>query len=350
MARASVDLASCVRCAACSILAPGVFEVTRKGSRVVRDPAEGERAAVAAAALACPAQAIRVEGASEAAGTLPAAAGATPPGDFVGEALCYRLSDEAERVRWRMEDVPWARVDRERAGPALRALVREAAYSELTTTTATRRFLTDLGDDVDFTQWVSVWFYEETKHPQVLLRWLHRVGETVDEQFVRKGRATAPFMKSRIGMLVTNIVSEMVASAAYARLAAASPEPVLAGIARDLRADEARHAASFFAYAQRLLERSRTRDADRRDAVKVLYAWFQDNERVAHPVNEFYGRHEAGAAESIQMEFATTAPRERILRLIGMLVELPLTGETDLLAAVRDLGHDERRRGTHEAT
>ena len=57
----SVDIATCVRCAACSILAPAVFEVTRKGSRVVREPGEADRAAVAAAALACPAQAIRVE-------------------------------------------------------------------------------------------------------------------------------------------------------------------------------------------------------------------------------------------------------------------------------------------------
>jgi hypothetical protein len=258
----------------------------------------------------------------------------------VGDALCYRLSDEAERVRWRMEDVPWGRIDRERAGPELRAQVREAAYAELTTTTATRRFLTDLGDDVDFAQWVSVWFYEETKHPQVLLRWLRCAGETVDEQFVRKGRATAPFMKSRIGTLVTNIISEMVASAGYARLCAASPEPVLAGIARDLHADEARHAASFYAYARRHLERSRTRDADRRDALKVLYVWFQDNARVAHPVNELYARNEASAQGP---DFAATAPRERIIRLIGTLVELPLTGETDLLAAVRDLGGDQAR-------
>ena len=62
VARVSIDLASCMRCAACSILAPRVFEVTRKGSRIVREPDEGDRGAVAAAALACPAQAIRVEG------------------------------------------------------------------------------------------------------------------------------------------------------------------------------------------------------------------------------------------------------------------------------------------------
>lgn len=275
-----------------------------------------------------------------------AAAGAPGPlADVVGEALCYRLFDEAERVRWRIEDVPWDRIDRDRITPGLVRLVRETAFSELTTTTATRRFLTDLGDDVDFTQWVAVWFYEESKHPQVLLRWLHRLGETVDEQFVRRGRATAPFMRSRMGTLVTNIISEMVASAGYARLHATSTEPVLAGIGRLLAADEARHAASFYAYARRLLERSRDPAADRRDAVKVLYLWFADNERVAHPVNEFYGRHGAGdtGEPGNQPDFAAVVPRERIIRLIGTLVDLPLTGETDLLAAVRDLGGDERR-------
>jgi ferritin len=255
--------------------------------------------------------------------------------------LCYRLADDAERIRWRMEDVPWDRIDRERAVPGLRALVKEIAFAELTTTTATRRFLTELGDDADFTQWVAVWFYEETKHPQVLLRWLHKVGVTVDDAFLLKGRATAPFMKSRMGTLVTNIISEMVASAAYAGLAATAPEPVLAGIAKNLAADEARHAASFYAYAQRQLERSADRDNDRRDAIKVLYLWFSDNDRVSHPVNEFYSRNEgrADVADTMRgLAFDRTAPRARVIELIGTLVGVPLDETSDLLAHVRDLG------------
>jgi ferredoxin len=56
----TVDASVCVRCAACSILAPRVFDVSRKGSRVVRQPeGEAERTACEAAALACPTQAIR---------------------------------------------------------------------------------------------------------------------------------------------------------------------------------------------------------------------------------------------------------------------------------------------------
>ncbi|HLU64737.1 MAG TPA: ferredoxin [Kofleriaceae bacterium] len=57
--RYAVDPASCIRCAACAILAPGVFEVDRRGSRLLRQPGDpDERAACDAAALICPTGAI----------------------------------------------------------------------------------------------------------------------------------------------------------------------------------------------------------------------------------------------------------------------------------------------------
>jgi hypothetical protein len=261
--------------------------------------------------------------------------------DIIGTGLYPRLFDQAERVRWRLDDIQFDRVARERVTPGLIALVREIAFSELTTTTATRRFLTELSNDVDFTQWIAVWFYEETRHPQVLLRWLHHLGVTVSDDFIRRGRATAPFMKSRMGTFVTNIISEMVASAGYASLERGSPEPVLAGIARNLGGDEARHAATFYAYARRHLETSRDPDADRRDALKVLFVWFQDNSRVQHPVNEFYGRNESRSEIAETMDalgFSRAAPRERIFRLIGELIGVPLDGTSDLVAALSTRG------------
>jgi ferredoxin len=55
----AVDLARCVRCAACSTVAPMLFEVTKKGTRVIAQPREGDEAALArAAALICPTHAI----------------------------------------------------------------------------------------------------------------------------------------------------------------------------------------------------------------------------------------------------------------------------------------------------
>src|SRR6185312_12201192 len=100
----------------------------------------------------------------------------------------------------------------------------------------------------------------------------------------------------------------------------------LAGILMNLAADEARHAASFFAYAKRHLERSSERAAEVRDALKVLYVWFDDNANTRHPVNEFYARGDGPRFDEI-------VPRDRIIALIGALVDLPLTTMTDVLGA-----------------
>ena len=97
------------------------------------------------------------------------------------------------------------------------------------------------GSNTDFSQWVSVWFYEETRHPMVLLKWLALAGDTPEADFASKGRVSMPFMKSITGTLVTNVISEMVAAEAYIGFVRVT-EPVLAGLTQRIGADEARHA------------------------------------------------------------------------------------------------------------
>lgn len=58
MGGVAVDLGTCVRCGACAIIAPAVFELTRKGTRVVREPIDAELPAVRAASLMCPKRSI----------------------------------------------------------------------------------------------------------------------------------------------------------------------------------------------------------------------------------------------------------------------------------------------------
>jgi hypothetical protein len=268
----------------------------------------------------------------------PAGNGSGPSG-FAGEPLFPRLAEKAERVRWRMQDIPWREIDKGRADGALLDLVREIAFAELTTYSASQRFLKDFWDDADFTQWISVWFYEETRHPQVLLQWLRHFGVTVDSAFLLRGRGTAPFMKSRMGTLVTNVISEMVASSNYCNLHLNSPEPVLAGIALDISRDEARHASSFYSYAKRMLESSENPDADRRDALKVLYMWFQENDRVRHPVNEFHGRRQGKQETGLLLGKSGKDYREvrrRACRRIGNLVGLSIATPEDVLRHLRD--------------
>jgi hypothetical protein len=229
----------------------------------------------------------------------------------------------AERSRWRMEDVPWGAFELSRATPVLRALAKEMAFSEQATFSATQRFMHSFAEDVDFTQWLSVWFYEETRHPHVLLRWLALAGDTFDGEFILRGRVSAPFIKSRLGTLVLNVISEVTAAAAYLALADSAPEPLLMELSRRIASDEARHAASFYSYARRWLERAEEPLRERLDVVKVLHLWLNETQNVTHPVNQMMQKAQALESSSgVRTDLATL--QTRICRILGGLTDLPL--------------------------
>lgn len=57
--RVTVDQARCMRCAACSTLAPDIFTLREGPAALLRQPAsQGERDRCGAALLICPSQAI----------------------------------------------------------------------------------------------------------------------------------------------------------------------------------------------------------------------------------------------------------------------------------------------------
>jgi len=280
-----------------------------------------------------------------------AQAKADEPSDILEGLLHYNLFAEAERVRWRMEDIPWSSIDRSKVNENLLTLVRQITLAELTTYAATRRFLQEFSDDIDFTQWMSVWFYEETKHPHALARWMHEMGQTFNGGEIVRGRITAPFMKSRFGMLVTNVISEVHASAAYTSLTRTTSEPVLQQVAKHLAGDEARHATGFYAYARRAFERSKKPQEDRLEALKVLHMWLSANTQVQHPVNtvglrtsneeelleEWSKRtHDETILEQhsvIQQEIT----RKRALALTGNLIGIEVKTPEEVVAQIREL-------------
>jgi hypothetical protein len=245
------------------------------------------------------------------------------------------LAAVAEAARWKLDEVPWASFDPKRATPGLRALAREMAFFEQTTFSATQRFMQAFSDDLDFTQWLSVWFYEETRHPLVLLHWLTLAGDTFDADFVIRGRVSAPFMRSRTGTLVTNVISEMTAASAYLAVSQAAPEPLLVALARRIASDEARHAASFFRFARLRIERSGQPDRERLDAIKVLHFWLNERTNVTHPVNQTMEKLR-GLESTSGVRADAPALEARICRLIGLLADAPIHGPGDVHAVLVD--------------
>jgi ferredoxin len=327
--RLHVEASRCTRCGACAALCPEVFDVGGSTSHATRAPTDGERVFVEAARWICPTDAIRAAQGNEE---------RSEPMAVTEGPLFHELATGAERVRWALDDVPWKDVDRARAPTELRSVVREMAFSENATYSATQRFLESFFDEDDFSRWISVWFYEETRHPHVLLEWLRRVGEPVSSDFVARGRVSTPFMRSVVGTLVTNVISEVTAAQAYRHLARTSREPVLAGIARLIAGDEARHAASFFRFAWRELS-TQPPEASRRErarGLEVLQAWLGGARPATHPVAQMIERLEDGGGDgTLDMDFA--AIRTRVVRVVGLLLGLPVRREEDVALALRDL-------------
>jgi len=316
----AIDARTCIRCAACATVAPANFVVKTGPAKLKRAPVSGsEVRGCEAARTICPTQAISK---TETEGDALAAASPDTP------ALYPPVMEAAEAVRWKVDELPWASFDQAKATPGLKAVVREMAYSEQTTFSATQRFMEAFGTDTDFSQWISVWFYEETRHPLVLMRWLALAGETQTDEFVLKGRASAPFMKSQVGTLTTNIISEMVAAHAYLQMVGGAPEPLITKIVEHIAADESRHGASFFTYARRIIATAAQPDREKMEALKVLHFWFNASKSVNHPVNEAMDRLKAllpavGAPPFI-------APYDRIAQIVGVLTDLPIHSPADI--------------------
>jgi Rubrerythrin. len=263
--------------------------------------------------------------------SLEVAANANP--DLLDTALYYGLFREAESVRWKMSDIPFDAIEKDKAPPGLVELIRANAAAELTTWTATNQFFQGFSDDVDFTQWMTVWLYEETKHPQALMCWAKHFGESFDTGFFLEGRKTYPFMNSKMGTLTFNILSEIEAATYYLSVSRNVQEPVLKLITKNLAADEARHASSFYLYAKKRVTQSDNPQLERFEALKMLYFWLVRHQNVQHPVALFANKiARGGEFEGLDriVGYNTENMHVRMRTMIGNLVGLTLDNKEEV--------------------
>jgi rubrerythrin len=262
--------------------------------------------------------------------------------------LYYRLFEEAERVRWSLHGLPFDAIQHARVDQELISAVRAAVAAELETHGATRQLMDMFADDGDFSQWLAVWLYEETKHPHALILWLQHVGIAVASDAIAVGHSAQKFSNSRAATLASNVIAEVIASQAYLALARYSPEPVLAHIATRLAGDEARHGSHFYSYLRKELARSQQRDRDESKVLIVLDMWLRDSANILHPVrttlaksgSEFPhpndGRGEEGPSTEI-----------RLCKMFGYLIGQPdVTSRTDVRRALRERAPSASRTAT----
>jgi len=198
----------------------------------------------------------------------------------------FRIFDRHEDLRWSLNrDIPWHDARPDRVSDAERSGVYTAALSEFTTLAASHNFLREFVDDLDFSCWVSIWFYEEIKHHYALRRWLALLDVEVPAAAVGQRAVPYPIGANRAATCTMNVISELRAARWYSDVSRQTREPVLAEIMRRLAADEARHAAVFAEFARRYVDADR--QANLRPALEMAYFWLADPD-VKHPADFFY--------------------------------------------------------------
>jgi hypothetical protein len=199
----------------------------------------------------------------------------------------FRIFDRHEGLRWSLNrDVPWDAFRAEAVDEPLRFAIHTACVSEFTTLAASHNFLREFADDVDFSCWVSVWFYEEIKHHYALRRWLALAGIHVPSAEIAKRGIPYPLGTNHAGTCTMNVISELRAARWYTDISRTTTEPVLAALMRHMAADESRHAVAFADFARRYVERNGAEDL--RAVLEMAYFWLADPAVVTHPADFFY--------------------------------------------------------------
>ena len=222
------------------------------------------------------------------------------------------------------------------------------AFSENATYSATQRFLDAFFDDVDFSKWISVWFYEETRHPHVLVEWLRRVGEPVPDGVRREGpRLDAVHaLDRRHARDERHLRGHRGAglSPPRARRTRAGARGASRSASRATRRATRR---AFFRFAWRRLASEEPIVARRSRArgLEVLQAWLGGVSQTTHPVAQMIERLSEGTdLASLDLDF--TPVRTRVVRVVGLLLDLPLRREEDVATTFRELLVQARQRVT----
>jgi hypothetical protein len=243
--------------------------------------------------------------------------------DVGSELGYYRLLEASEKSRWTLSELRWDDIDKSKVTTELVEDIKVAAYGELTTFSATEAFMKLFHDDIDFSQWLAVWFYEETKHPLAFIKWLAKLGIPTDESLIRRGRKIAPMAGSKVEVLTSNICSEIVANTSYRLLEKSVTEPVLAEILRNVARDEMRHSNGFQFYCQKAISEAEDPERERLRALRV--AWF-----LSQPLRDGVTQHPVFLTLP-KMRHVDTAELERLLReriadRIAKMLDLDIPG------------------------
>lgn len=169
---------------------------------------------------------------------------------------------------WSLADIPWDRLDRATIAGSdeFFYLLATASFMEATTDLYTRNLIDFFAGDPEVTDWLEGrWLPEELQHGRALRRYVETAWPQFDwaaayQGFVDEFRAYCrpEALEPRASQeMASRCVVETGTATYYTTLSRASPEPVLALLARRIADDEIRHYKHFYSFFRRYRDREK---------------------------------------------------------------------------------------------
>jgi rubrerythrin len=169
-------------------------------------------------------------------------------------------------VHWKMEDIPWDRLDKSKADADLIKVVKAAALVEYNAATYADYLCKVFEGDAAFQQLARDWAIEEVQHGETLGKWAELVDPSWNlldavakfragyqpEHFT--GEVSASVRGSRSGEMIARCMVETGTSSYYSAIGASIDEPVLKEICAKIAGDEFRHYKLFYDTLNRYLD------------------------------------------------------------------------------------------------
>jgi hypothetical protein len=196
------------------------------------------------------------------------------------------IFNRLERSRWSMESgIPWDQFDRSKLTARQLHGIKMNAIAEWSAMPTAEMFLRDNQDDVDFSAFISIWFFEEQKHSLALLEYLRRFApeyspSEAELAAVRFEFEPAPALES----LALHFCGEIRLNNWYRCAYEYHTEPVIRHIYQLLANDEARHARVYFDYMRKAIANRHDEACIAFSKIGVLMTNARIN-RAMHPTN-----------------------------------------------------------------
>ncbi len=170
--------------------------------------------------------------------------------------LYEKLFSKLEKVRWNLEeDIAWDQIQPDKLTPYQKENIRNICKTEMGSLFAAEAFIRDFYDDIDFSCFVSIWYYEEMKHCLTLKKYLSHVGIDIAESELQQIRMSIP-PSDKQTILMIHFLSEHRLAMWYRGISHWLSEPVGKDIFHRIADDELRHANGYFEYMMKDLKQS----------------------------------------------------------------------------------------------